>query len=208
MIPRRRILFAAGVVAVLAVFGGVALARGDDSAEDTAEGPDVAITGSAYETASQAALDHLGGGQVTHTEVGDEDSYYEVEVTRDDGSQVDVQLDEHFNVVGDERETETDENDDEDETDQPEVIADEAEDADDASEDQSEGPDVAITGDPLTKASATALEVVQRELGQGGTVSATEVGDEESYYEVEVILEDGTQVDVQLDEGFNFVGFD
>ena len=27
-------------------------------------------------------------------------SYYEVEVTRDDGSQVDVQLDENFAVVG------------------------------------------------------------------------------------------------------------
>jgi len=40
---------------------------------------------------------------VTETEVGDEEScYYEVEVTLDDGSQVDVQLDEGFNVVGDE----------------------------------------------------------------------------------------------------------
>ena len=32
--------------------------------------------------------------------MGDEDSYYEVEVTLDDGSQVDVQLDDGFNVVG------------------------------------------------------------------------------------------------------------
>jgi hypothetical protein len=37
---------------------------------------------------------------VTETEVGDEESYYEVEVTRDDGSQVDVQLDRDFDVVG------------------------------------------------------------------------------------------------------------
>lgn len=37
---------------------------------------------------------------MTGTEVGDEESYYEVEVTRDDGSQVDVQLDENFVVVG------------------------------------------------------------------------------------------------------------
>ena len=41
-----------------------------------------------------------GGGQVTDTEVGDEESYYEVEVQRDDGTQVDVQLDRAFNVVG------------------------------------------------------------------------------------------------------------
>jgi len=36
---------------------------------------------------------------VTDTEVGDEDSYYEVEVTLGDGSQVDVQLDKAFKVV-------------------------------------------------------------------------------------------------------------
>jgi hypothetical protein len=36
---------------------------------------------------------------VTGTEVGDEDSYYEVEVTLESGGQVDVQLDEQFRVV-------------------------------------------------------------------------------------------------------------
>ena len=39
-------------------------------------------------------------------------------------------------------------------------------------------------------------------------MTETEVGDEESYYEVEVTLEDGTQVDVQLDAGFNVVSSD
>ena len=43
--------------------------------------------------------DATGGGKVTGTEVDDEESYYEVEVTRDDGSQVDVQLDRGFSVV-------------------------------------------------------------------------------------------------------------
>ena len=47
-----------------------------------------------------AALAHTGGGSVTDTEVGDEDSYYEVEVTLEDGRQVDVQLDDQFNVAG------------------------------------------------------------------------------------------------------------
>ena len=56
----------------------------------------------ALDKASAAALEHTGEGRVTETEVGDEESYYEVEVTLDDGSQVDVQLDEQFNVVGDE----------------------------------------------------------------------------------------------------------
>ena len=37
-------------------------------------------------------------------------------------------------------------------------------------------------------------------------MTGTEVGDEESMYEVEVTLEDGHQVDVQLDESFRVVG--
>ena len=50
--------------------------------------------------AKKAALAETGGGRVTETEVNDEESKYEVEVTLDDGTQVDVQLDEHFKVVG------------------------------------------------------------------------------------------------------------
>ena len=52
-----------------------------------------------FERASAAALAYTGGGRVTETEEGDEDSYYEVEVTLPDGRQVDVQLDKDFNVV-------------------------------------------------------------------------------------------------------------
>jgi uncharacterized membrane protein YkoI len=79
-------------VAGVAIAGGV----GDD---DGSERP---IGGAALDRASAAALDHTGGGRVTETEAGDEESYYEVEVTRDDGSQVDVQLDRDFEVVGSE----------------------------------------------------------------------------------------------------------
>lgn len=91
----------ASVLALAAGGGGLAIAGsgGDDAAEDAAEGPDTAITGSPLDRASAAALDHLGGGKVTDTEVGDEESYYEVEVTRDGGGEVDVQLDRDFNVV-------------------------------------------------------------------------------------------------------------
>ena len=89
----------AGAAAVaLVAGGGVAIAGG----EDEAEGPDVAITGPALEKASKAALKHLGEGRVTDTEVGDEEGYYEVEVTLDNGNEVDVHLDEDFNVLSDE----------------------------------------------------------------------------------------------------------
>lgn len=74
----------------------MAVAAGAGNGDDT-ESP---ITGSALDEASAAALSHTGEGRVTETEVGDEDSYYEVEVTLDDGSQVDVQLDRNFSVVG------------------------------------------------------------------------------------------------------------
>jgi uncharacterized membrane protein YkoI len=74
----------------------------EDKGEDAAEGPDKAIKGSALDQASAAALDYMGGGKVTGTEVGDEQSYYEVEVTSDDGSQTDVQLNKKFDVVSSE----------------------------------------------------------------------------------------------------------
>lgn len=91
-----KVALAAGAVALAVVAGtGIASASGgDDEAE--VEAP---ISGSALDQASAAALAHTGEGRVTETEVGDEESMYEVEVTLDDGSQVDVGLDEAFEVV-------------------------------------------------------------------------------------------------------------
>jgi uncharacterized membrane protein YkoI len=97
MLKRTKVVIAGAAVAVAAIGGtGVAVASGagDDDATDTP------ITGTELEKASAAALDFTGEGRVTETEKGDEESLYEVEVTLDDGSQVDVQLDSHFKVVG------------------------------------------------------------------------------------------------------------
>jgi uncharacterized membrane protein YkoI len=63
------------------------------------EREDVPITGSALNKASATALNHIGEGRVTDTEVGDEEGYYEVEITLDNGDEVDVHLDENFNVL-------------------------------------------------------------------------------------------------------------
>ncbi len=101
------VLAAIAVLGSIAAGTSIAVAGGsDDDATDTA------ITGPALAKASVAALDHTGGGQVTGTEVGDEESYYEVEVTLDDGTQVDVQLDESFTVVSDKTDTEDGDTDD------------------------------------------------------------------------------------------------
>jgi len=88
---RKFALIAVVVIAVGAVSAGIAIAAG-------AGGEEAPLTGSALERATDAALAHTGGGTVTETEVGDEESYYEVEVTTDEGQQ-DVQLDRNFNVV-------------------------------------------------------------------------------------------------------------
>ncbi len=91
---KTRIAIVAGALAIATVGGAVA---GAAASSDDHETP---ITGADLDRASTAALSYTGGGRVTDTEVGDEESYYEVEVTLDDGSQVDVQLDRTFEVVG------------------------------------------------------------------------------------------------------------
>ena len=84
-------LAAAGALAA----AGTAFAAASSGDDDATDRP---ISGSALERAKAAALAEEPG-TVTETEAGDEESYYEVEVTRPDGSQVDVQLDRDFAVV-------------------------------------------------------------------------------------------------------------
>jgi uncharacterized membrane protein YkoI len=108
MLRTKKALGVAAVLAAVVITGaGIGIASGAGTDDDEAP-----ITGEALERASAAALTHTGGGRVTETEVGDEESMYEVEVTLDNGSQVDVQLDADFNVVGDERESGDEEDDD------------------------------------------------------------------------------------------------
>ncbi len=105
---RRKTALVAGVLAVTGgVTGGVAIAAGGD--DDATQKP---ITGSALDRAKEAALAHTGEGRVTETEVGDEESYYEVEVTLDNGEQLDVQLNRSFEVVGSENDGRDDQDDD------------------------------------------------------------------------------------------------
>ena len=90
---RKRTIITVTTVAALAA-GGTAIAAGARD-DDATERP---ISGDALEKAKAAAVADTPG-RVTGTEVGDEESPYEVEVTRPDGSQADVQLDRDFRVV-------------------------------------------------------------------------------------------------------------
>ena len=86
-------LVAAAAALLLLVGAGVAYASGtgDDSSSQA--------TGPGIEKAKSAALSETNGGRVTGTEVEDEEGYYEIEVTKDDGSEVDVHLDKDFKVL-------------------------------------------------------------------------------------------------------------
>ena len=93
---RKRVtIVVASIAALLALaLGGAAIAnarQGDDGAK---------LTGATLARASAAALKATGGGQVNQTEYDSEQgATYEVEVTKPDGSTVDVRLDGAFKVV-------------------------------------------------------------------------------------------------------------
>ena len=85
---------AAGIGAL--ALGGAAIAGATGGGDDGEGKP---VTGSALDRASRVALEQTGGGRVSGSEVNDEEGAYEIEVTRDDGSQVDVHLDRAFHVI-------------------------------------------------------------------------------------------------------------
>ncbi len=91
-----RTLVIGAALAMLVALGGagIAYANGGDSGEQ--------LTGPDAQKAKSAAIAAVGGGTVTDVERDDGNgtSGFEVEVKRDDGSQVEVHLDGDLNVVG------------------------------------------------------------------------------------------------------------
>ena len=68
--------------------------------EDADDAADEHLSGATLDRASKAALAKTGGGKVTGSERDTEHgATYEIEVTKADGSQVDVRLDDQFKVV-------------------------------------------------------------------------------------------------------------
>ena len=97
---RRMIVIAASVAAVAALaVGGVAWA--------TSSGDEAPLSGDAKAKAVEAALAHVGGGTVVETEAGDDGAAYGVEIRLANGSVVEVQLDNGFNVTGSEGDDDT-----------------------------------------------------------------------------------------------------
>lgn len=94
MTQRKRLVLGVAVLAMIGVGTGAVVA---------ASGDDEPLTGTAYERATEAALEHAGGGTVVETEAGDGGAAYGVEIRKDDGSVVEVNLDGDFNVIGSEQ---------------------------------------------------------------------------------------------------------
>ncbi len=166
---RKRVLVPAVAVVALGV-GGTVWAT-------TASADQVG--GNERDRVSAAALRAVGEGRVTSVETSDDrGEAYEVEVTRTDGTEVDVVLDEGLAVVGREDDR-TDGDDDRDARDDRPLGATEREQA------------------------TTAAE---RAVG-GGTVTDVEAGDDRgTAYDVEVRATDGTEWDVDLNDAFEVVG--
>ena len=97
---RRRVLIVIGAVAALGARGRGDRRRGGRRRRRRARPGDHRAR--RWSAPARPRSKETGGGKVTGTEAGDEEGAYEVEVTRADGSQVDVHLDKAFNVISSE----------------------------------------------------------------------------------------------------------
>ena len=136
------------------------------------------LAGEERDRAGSAALEVVGEGKVTGTEADDEEGAYEIEVTKPDGSQVDVHLDENYELLSQDA-------DDED-----------GGDGRDDDGDRDAG-DRALSAEERAAAETAALAEVD------GTVSEVEASDDRGEaYEVEVVAADGLEWTVELDADF------
>ncbi|GAB7039326.1 MULTISPECIES: PepSY domain-containing protein [Catenuloplanes] len=174
---KRVIVSTVAVVAALGIGGGVWA---------TAAGADVGS--GERDRAGTAAVQAVGGGTVVDVEAGDDDGEaYEVEIRKDDGTEVDVTLDENFAVV----------------TQEPEAAETEDGETEDGETGGTEAGDRALTDAERTSAEQAAIAAV----GAGSTILSLEAsdgtGDDAGVaYEADVRDSAGAEWDVDLDAAF------
>lgn len=178
---KRVLIPAIATVAVLGAGATVWTATADDN-----------LQGDERDRVAAAAVDAAGGGEAVDVETSDDrGEAYEVEVRREDGTEVDVALDENLEVVR------QDEDDDAD----GDVDGDDAsdDDSDEATDDDGKDADDRVLGDTeRAGAEKAALAAVG-----GGTVIQVEASDDAGEaYEAEVRDRDGAEWDVVLDADF------
>lgn len=186
---KKVLLPAVAAIAVLGVGGGV-------TAVAVADEHDSQVSGADHDRAAKAALAEVGDGKVSDVERGDEDDReaYDVEVTRPDGSEVDVALDAKFEprtTTREDVEDRDDANDRGDRNDNDRNDNDGAADRDDR--------DVPAADRTRAEKAATAAvpgTVVDVDASDG------KVGKQRAAYEVEVRTADGVEWNVRLDATF------
>lgn len=173
---KKTVLIGSALAAVLVLGGtGVAVAVTEPSENDGQ------LTGTTLEKASNAALKEVGEGKVTDSEA--DDGGYEIEVTLDDGSDVDVALSESFAIIRVDRDND---------------------DSDDGTNGGS-GTDTDGTGTPLTDEERSSAEAAALAEVPGTITDVDRSDDADHAFEVDVTRADGTQADVELDEAFAVV---
>jgi uncharacterized membrane protein YkoI len=161
---------------------------------------DDSLSSSALEQASAVALAAVGEGTVSNAELSDDlDHAYAIEVTRADGSEVDVLLDEAFAVVRIENDSRP--------TPQSSASTEPS-----STPSSSATPEAGttpgnfdnLTEEEMASASAAALEAV----GSGTVFDIERSDDRDHAYEVTIILANGEDVDVELDAQFKVTKVD
>lgn len=199
---KKSLLIAGGIAGVLVLGGGgVALASGLDDG----------VSAQTRDRAQEAALAETGGGTVTEVDALDDGLVgYEVEVVLPDGREATVLLDGDHSVTSSRVD-----DDSRGSGATPTPVAGDDRDDDslgsDATPTPAAGPglddsarDDDLTGADYDRAAAAALAAAG-----GGTVTDADRSDDTGVaYEVDVRLDDGTEVDVDLDQAFGVVRTD
>ncbi|MBD8140455.1 PepSY domain-containing protein [Frigoribacterium sp. CFBP 13605] len=205
---KKSLLIAGGIAGVLVLGGGgVALASGLDDG----------VSAQTRDRAQEAALAETGGGTVTEVDTLDDGLVgYEVEVVLPDGREATVLLDDDCSVTS----SRVDDDDSRGSGATPTPVAGEDRDDDSLGSDATPTPvagsgrddstrddsarDDDLTGADYDRAAAAALAAAG-----GGTVTDADRSDDTGVaYEVDVRLDDGTEVDVDLDQAFGVVRTD
>ncbi|WP_306209588.1 PepSY domain-containing protein [Actinoplanes sp. RD1] len=174
---KRVIIATTATVAALAIGGG-AWATAANADADT-------VTGNDRTRVADAAVQAVGDGTATDVETSDDEGEaYEVEVRKQDGTEVDVTLDKNLKVISQE-------------TDTPDAAA------APAVPSSAAAPDA---GDrALTDAERAAAEKAILAAVPGGTITDLEPGDAPAAYEAEVRATDGADWDITLDPAYKIL---
>ena len=187
---KKNILIASAIGVVLVLGGaGIALAVSDIGDND---GP---LSGETLDRASNAALAEVGPGTVTSAERNDDGgSAYDLEVHLENGTTVDVELNDAFDVVwvGD-------------------FDNDNSNNSNNSSNNSSSTPSAATdtsAADQAASERASAEAAALAAIGSGRVTDFDRDDDWDHVYEVEVTLDNGSDRDVELDANFVVVRID